>query len=140
MKKLALLTLTLAMLFSLLCGCADKQKQPENSEPTATETEPVTEPATEAPTEAPTEPTTEAPTEPEGLQLNMDLLNDVGRTFDELTEKYGEITVYGRPHGGFGYRFKNGYDKTFGFYGIDVETGKPFPNNFYLKLVNNFVK
>ena len=59
MKKLALLTLTLALLFSLLCGCADKQKQPENSEPSATETEPVTEPATQAPTEAPTEPTTQ---------------------------------------------------------------------------------
>lgn len=131
MKKPALFALIFVLLFSLLCGCADKQKQPENTEPTTTETEP----ATQAPTEAPTEPATEAPTQPEGLQLNMDLLSNIGRTFDQLTEKYGEVTGFGRRHGGYDYQFKNGLGKTFCFYGIDVEgTEEDFPDNFYQKI------
>ena len=137
MKKFALWTLTLVLLFSLLCGCADKQKQPANTEPTATE--PVTEPATQAPTEAPTEPTTEAPTQPEGLQLNMDLLNDVGRTYDELTEKYGELTKYCSPHGGYAYNYQNGYG-SYNFYGADVlieNTAYNYYRKLYITTSNN---
>jgi len=115
-KKHSQSFLLFALLISLLCGCADKQKQPANTEPTATE--PVTEPATQAPTEAPTEPATEAPTQPEGLQLNMDLLNDVGRTYDELTEKYGELTKIDSLHGGLSYQFENG----FGIYNFSLDS------------------
>ncbi|MCI8590048.1 MAG: hypothetical protein HFE77_04985 [Clostridiales bacterium] len=109
MRNILCFTLLCALFLTLMCGCSDKNKQPENTEPDATATEPATEPSTETPTEPPTEPMTEAPTEPEGLQLNMDLLNDIGLTYDQLTEKYGEVNGFGRPHGGFGYRFENGY-------------------------------
>ncbi|MCI8590046.1 MAG: hypothetical protein HFE77_04975 [Clostridiales bacterium] len=139
MKKFLCFTLLCALFLTLLCGCSDKDKQTENTEPDTTATEPATEPSTETPTAPPTEPTTEAPTEPEGLQLNMDLLNDIGLTYDQLTEKYGELIKYNSPHGGYAYNFKNGHG-SYNFYGADVliaNSAYTYYNKLYITKQNN---
>ncbi len=137
LQKKILIPLIVAVIVAIcvvttVCVFAEKEAKtmntsPETGEPT---TEPVTEPDSEAPTEppteAPTEPPTEAPTEPEPpkLAINYDLLDDIGLSCTELEKKHGEITLFGKPHGGIGYEYENGYGR-YCFY------EEPFTKRYY---------
>ncbi|MCI8332124.1 MAG: hypothetical protein HFE78_04805 [Clostridiales bacterium] len=126
MKKRLQSILLSILLLTLLSGCADKNNQTENSEPGAC-------PSSETQTEAPTEAQMKIPYTPIELTLNTDVLNDVGSTLTELTEKYGRISEYSNRHGGVSLKFENGQGKCFLFYIDDAINQEP-PYQPYHKL------
>jgi len=53
---------------------------------------------------------------PEKLDLNQDLVTDIGLTFEEMKAKHGDVVDYQVLNGGAHYKFENGYGFYF-FYG-----------------------
>ena len=118
LKNLSLtfaLTLTLAFILSL-AGCNNTDLTDDSTpatESTAPDTTDVS--SSDATDEPASSDTTEDP-EPEKLDLNQDLVSDIGLTFEEMKEKHGEVVDYQVLNGGSHYKFENGYGFYF-FYG-----------------------
>ena len=118
LKNLSLtfaLILTLAFMLSL-AGCNNTDLTDDSTpatESTAPDTTDVS--SSDATDEPASSDTTEDP-EPEKLDLNQDLVSDIGLTFEEMKEKHGEIVDYQVLNGGSHYKFENGYGYYF-FYG-----------------------
>ena len=87
MKKLLTLLLTLTILAGTLGACKPADNNPVTSS---------------------SDPGTSKPEQPE-MKLNLDLLSDLGLTYDELREKRGEVTKAVVLPGGVGYIFEKGY-------------------------------
>lgn len=112
--KIISLTIVLLLTFALMLSLAGCK---ENTVPNA-DTLPATE-GTMADTSAKDESSSNDVTdEPEvaKLDLNQDLVADIGLTFEELKTKHGEVVDYDVLNGGSYYKFENGYGFYF-FYG-----------------------
>lgn len=108
MKKRNIVLVLMVCVVIAFCGC-DSAKPSTEQPVTTTSVVDVTT------TNLTTVPTTETTSVSEEPALNTTLFDDIGRSFEQLSEQYGEVSLAFYDEGGPIYRFENGES----FYSFD---------------------